>query len=133
MLKLDEANVIVQTAMAKAEELNIKISVTVCDAGGRIVTFSRMDGAGFGGFFGATGRAIASACFRRASAAINPEASRVFEGIAQAAGAPMVFAQGALPIFRDGIIEGSCGVGGGTSEQDEECARAGIAAVFPNS
>jgi uncharacterized protein GlcG (DUF336 family) len=45
----------------------------------------------------------------------------------------MVFAQGALPIFRDGVIEGACGVGGGTSQQDEDCARAGIAAAFPNS
>jgi glc operon protein GlcG len=133
MLKLNEANVIVQAAIAKAEEMNIKISVTVCDAGGRIVTFNRMDGAGFGGFFGATGKAIASACFRRPSAAVDPTTSRVFEGIAQAAGAPMVFAQGALPIFRDGIIEGACGVGGGTSQQDEDCARAGIAAAFPNS
>jgi len=26
-------------------------------------------------------------------------------------------------------VEGACGVGGGTSEQDEDCARAGVAAI----
>jgi uncharacterized protein GlcG (DUF336 family) len=37
---------------------------------------------------------------------------------------------GGLPIFRDNLIEGACGVDGALSrEQEEECARAGIAGV----
>ena len=35
-LTLDEANKIVQTAIAQAKELNIKISVSVCDSSGRL-------------------------------------------------------------------------------------------------
>ena len=35
--------------------------------------------------------------------------------------------QGGVPIVRDGVLEGACGVGGGTSQEDEDCARAGIA------
>jgi uncharacterized protein GlcG (DUF336 family) len=38
----------------------------------------------------------------------------------------MIMGQGAMPILRGGAIEGACGVGGGTSQQDEDCARAGI-------
>jgi uncharacterized protein GlcG (DUF336 family) len=47
-------------------------------------------------------------------------------GIAAAAGGEMIMGQGAVPITRGGIVEGACGVGGGTSQQDEDCARAGI-------
>jgi hypothetical protein len=38
--------------------------------------------------------------------------------------------RGGLPIFEHGILHGGCGVSGAaTAEQDEECARAGIAAL----
>ncbi len=40
-----EANRIVEAAVANARELGIRICVAVCDAGGRLLAFSRMDGA----------------------------------------------------------------------------------------
>ena len=39
----------------------------------------------------------------------------------------MIPGQGAMPIIRHGVLDGACGVGGGTSQQDEDCARAGVA------
>src|SRR5262245_8449972 len=62
-LTLDEANKIVAGAVAKAQEMNIKISVAVCDAGGRLVAFNRMDGAIWGSVYGSQGKAVASAGF----------------------------------------------------------------------
>ena len=41
----------------------------------------------------------------------------------------LIMGQGAVPIMRDGEVIGACGVGGGTAEEDEECARAGIDAI----
>ena len=38
----------------------------------------------------------------------------------------MIMGQGAVPIIRDGVVDGACGVGGGTGEEDEICARAGV-------
>jgi uncharacterized protein GlcG (DUF336 family) len=38
----------------------------------------------------------------------------------------MIMGQGAVPILRDGQVIGACGVGGGTSQEDEDCARAGV-------
>ena len=38
----------------------------------------------------------------------------------------MIMGQGAVPILRDGVVEGACGVGGGTAQQDEDCARHGV-------
>jgi uncharacterized protein GlcG (DUF336 family) len=43
-IRLAEANRAIQAALAKAHNLAINISVTVCDADGRLVAFQRMDG-----------------------------------------------------------------------------------------
>ncbi|HZT88181.1 MAG TPA: heme-binding protein [Stellaceae bacterium] len=127
-LTLDEANRIVAGAIAKARELNIKVSVAVCDAGGRLVAFGRMDNAIWAGVYGSQGKAIASAAFGRASGELTARADHPTpRGIAAAEGGHMIMGQGGLPIVRDGVVIGACGVGGGTSQEDEDCARAGIA------
>jgi uncharacterized protein GlcG (DUF336 family) len=127
-LNLDEANRIVGGAVAKARELNIRISAAVCDAGGRLIAFQRMDNAIWASAYGAQGKAVASAAFGRPSGEMAERADQPTpRGIAAAEGGHMIMGQGAVPIIRDGIVEGACGVGGGTSQQDEDCARAGIA------
>lgn len=129
-LTLAEANQVVQGAIDKAREMNIRISVAVCDPGGRLVAFNRMDGAIWGSLYGSQGKAIASAAFGRASGELAERADTpIIRGIAAAEGGHMIPSQGAVPIIRDGVLEGACGVGGGTSQQDEDCARAGVAAL----
>jgi uncharacterized protein GlcG (DUF336 family) len=127
-LSLAEADQIMQGAVAKARELNIKISVAVCDAGGRLVAFNRMDGAIWGSVYGSQGKAIASAAFARPSGELQERADTpIVRGIAAAEGGHMIPSMGAVPIIRQGVVEGACGVGGGTAQQDEDCARAGVA------
>ena len=127
-LTLAEANRIIEGAVAKAKELNIKISVAVCDAGGRLMAFNRMDGAIWGGVYGCQGKAVASVAFGRPSGELAERAdSPIIRGIAAAEGGHMIPSQGGVPIVRNGVVEGACGVGGGTSQQDEDCARAGVA------
>ena len=126
-LTLDEANRIVQGALGKAAALNIKISAAVCDAGGRLMAFNRMDGAIWASAFGSQGKAIASAAFGRPSGQLTERADHPpLRGIVSAEGGHMFLGQGAVPIIRNGEVVGACGVGGGTGEQDEECARAGV-------
>ena len=127
-LTLDEANRIVEGAIAAANEMGIKINVAVCDAGGRLVAFNRMDGAIWGGVYGSQGKAVASAAFGRTSGELQERASSpIISGILAAEGGHGIPSQGGVPIIRDGVVEGACGVGGGTSQEDEDCARAGIA------
>jgi uncharacterized protein GlcG (DUF336 family) len=127
-LTLVEANKVVQGAIDKAREMGIKISVAVCDAGGRLMAFNRMDGAIWASVYGSQGKAVASAGFGRASGELAERAgSPIVQGIAAAEGGHMIPSQGAVPIVRQGAIEGACGVGGGTAQQDEDCARAGVA------
>ena len=126
-ITLDEANKMVAGAIAKANEMNIKINVAVCDAGGRLLAFNRMDGAIWGGAYGAQGKAVASAAFGRTSGELQERAeSPIIKGILGAEGGHGIPSQGGVPIVRNGGTDGAVGVGGGTSQQDEDCARAGI-------
>ena len=127
-LTLEEANRIVAGTIAQATEFNIKVNVAVCDAGGRLIAFNRMDGAICAGVYGSQGKAVASAGFGRPSGELSERADLPTpRGIAIAEGGHMIMGQGAVPIIRNGAVEGACGVGGGTSQQDEDCAKAGVA------
>lgn len=127
-LTLEEANRVAEGAIAKAKALNIRISVAVCDAGGRLVAFQRMNNAIWASVYGSQGKAVASAAFGRPSSALSERAHQPTPaGIAAAEGGHMIMGQGAVPIIRDGIVEGACGVGGGSGKEDEDCAIAGAA------
>jgi glc operon protein GlcG len=129
-LTLDEANRVLRAALRKAEELNIKVSAAVVDAGGRLVALQRMDGAIWASVYGSEGKAVASAAFGRPSGEMAARADQPTpRGIALAEGGHMIMGQGAVPILRNGVVEGAVGVGGGTSQQDEDCARAGVEAL----
>lgn len=125
-LSLADANRIIAGAIAKAEAIGAKMNIAVCDAGGRLVAFQRMDGAMWAGSFGSQGKAIASAAFGRPSGEFTARADHpTLRGIAVAEGSHMFYGQGAVPIWRGGVLIGACGVGGGTAQEDEDCARAG--------
>jgi uncharacterized protein GlcG (DUF336 family) len=129
-LTLAEANGIVAGTIAKASELGIKVNVAVCDAGGRLIAFNRMDGAIWAGVYGSQGKAVASAAFGRPSGVLAERATQPTPmGISAAEGGHMIMGQGAVPIVRNGVVEGACGVGGGTSQEDEDCAAAGVATL----
>ena len=99
-LTLAEANRIIEGAVAKAQELNIKISVAVCDAGGRLIAFNRMDGAIWGSAYGSQGKAVASVAFARPSGELAERADTpIIRGIGAAEGGHMIPSQGAVPVI----------------------------------
>lgn len=127
---LQQAQTMVAAAISKAEDLGIKISVAVCDSGGRLVAFARMDGAIWAGVYGSQGKAVASVAFGRPSGEMQERAgSPIVTGIRSAEGDHMIASLGGVPVIVDGAAIGACGVGGGTGEEDEECARAAVEAV----
>ncbi|MGD9537742.1 MAG: heme-binding protein [Alphaproteobacteria bacterium] len=129
-LTLSEADQVIEGAFAKARQLGIRVSVAISDAGGHLLAFKRMDGASWASVYGSQGKAVAAVGFRRPSGELQERAdSPIFRGIAAAHGGRMILSIGAVPILRDGIAIGACGVGGGTGQEDEECARAGVAVL----
>jgi glc operon protein GlcG len=55
---LVEAKRIIEGAIAKAEELNIKVSAAVVDNGGRLIATNKMDGAIWASTYGCIGKAV---------------------------------------------------------------------------
>jgi glc operon protein GlcG len=127
-LTLTEANRMIEAALAKARELNVKISVAVCDIGGNLVALNRMDGAIPASAMVAQGKAAASAGFGRASGAL-PADSPVIQAVITALGGRMLPARGAVPVVKNSELIGAIGASGATAEQDEQCAQAGTATI----
>lgn len=127
-LTLVKANSIIDGALARANELDIQISCAIVDAGGRLLAFQRMDKATWASAYGSQGKAVASAGFGQPSGETQARADApIIRGIVATEGGHMIPSQGAVPIIIDGHIIGACGVGGGTPQEDEDCAIAGIA------
>ena len=126
-ISLAEAKLIIEGAVEKAEELDVKVSVAVVDGGGRIVAVNKMDGAHWAGTYGSIGKAIGASAFGRPTGEMQEQAfTPTPSSIRQISGGEMILGQGSVPIIRNGFIEGGCGVGGSIPPQDEECATAGV-------
>jgi glc operon protein GlcG len=118
----------IQAAVAKAQELQVKLSVAVCDTGGNLIAFDRMDGTIVVSATVAQGKAAAAAGFGRPSGALAAD-SPVIQAVIAATGGRMLPARGAVPVVKAGEVVGAIGASGATAEQDEQCAQAGAAAL----
>jgi len=126
-IRLAEANRAIQAAVAKAHNLAVNISVSVCDADGRLVALQRMDGALAEANRASIGKALVSARSGRPSGDESIEDSEYFRAATVIGeGGPLIRRPGGLPMIRAGQVEGALGVAGATDEQDVECALAGI-------
>jgi uncharacterized protein GlcG (DUF336 family) len=131
-LTLEMAEQAVRVAQARARELGTPMTVSVVDEGGRLVLCARADGAGFFTPETSRAKAVAAAAFRRSTTELADLASK---GSAFWKTVPVVLdgealpTPGGAPILRGGRVIGGIGCGGGTGEQDQQCADAGAAAV----
>jgi glc operon protein GlcG len=127
---LAEAHRIIDGAIAKAHELRVAISVTVCDADGRLVALNRMDGARAESNRFSIGKAIAAAASGRPSGEAETSIDFSRTGTVVGERMPVIRRQGGLPIIRRGVLDGACGVSGAdNNEEDEICARAGVVRI----
>ena len=137
MISLDQANQIIAGALAKASELGLKpLAVTVVDAGGHVIAFQRQDRASIGRFQIANGKACGALFLGVSSRKIGDMAAERPTFIATAAAsAPaglIPAAGGVIVVDSSGAPIGAVGVTGDTSDNDELCTLAGIAAAGLN-
>lgn len=114
-------------AVKKAEELGIKINVSVCDASGLELAFLRMNGSYIHSINIAKDKAYTSASFGFPSGTwtdIFKEASHLEQGFS--ARDRLIPFGGGLPIKSNDELVGAIGVSGGTEEEDIVCAQEGI-------
>jgi glc operon protein GlcG len=127
---LKEAVTVCEAAIARAKELGITIAVSVVDSGTNLVTMQKMENALLLGIEGSKGKAVASVLFGESSGDLIPRNdSPVMRALQIQMGGRFILGRGAVPIFRDSELIGACGAGGGTGEEDEDCSRAGAAAI----
>ena len=129
-LSLAEAEQILAAAKAKVLEMGAKMSVSVVDDRGDLITMCRVDGAPWRTPSISRAKAVSSAAFGRSSKDLADNAqSPVLRGLMAMEGGNMIPGQGALPVFKGGELVGAVGGSGGTAQQDEDAARTGIEAV----
>ncbi len=131
-LTLEMAERAVRAAREKAKALGTPMTVTVVDEAGRLVLTARGDGTGFFTPETSRAKAVAAANFRMSTAEL---AERVQKGgafwahVSGALPGQILASHGAVPIVVKGHVIGAIGCGGGTGEQDHECAAAGAAVL----
>ena len=129
-LTLAEAEQILAAAKAKVLEIGARMSVSVVDPRGDLITMFRTDGASWRTPPISRAKAVAAACFGRPSGELTENAQApVFRGLMAMEGGHMIPGQGALPAYRGNELVGAVGGSGGTAQEDEDAARAGIEAA----
>jgi uncharacterized protein GlcG (DUF336 family) len=128
------AKKIVDTAVAKARQAGISISVVVADAGGNLVALERMDGGRFHTVHSATTKAVCAASNKRPTSSHGAQGQQLDVahalGLALAAGPERWTAmEGGCPVMIGGECIGGVGVSGGDWATDERIARESVEAV----
>ena len=118
---------IMQAATDHAMNNKWNVSIAIVDANGDLLAFRRLDGASLASIDISQGKARTAARARRPTKALEDAVAAGRTGLVTAPG--MVLMQGGLPITVNGITIGAVGVSGATSEQDEQVAAAGVAAL----
>jgi len=135
-LTLVQARTILDAALAKAAELKLKpLAVSVLDDRGALIAFAAQDGTSLmrgdvarGKAFGAVALGMGSrAIFKRAQ---DPGQAPFVNAVNTLASGAVVPVPGGV-LIRDasGAVAGAVGISGDTSDNDEACALAGIAAA----
>jgi glc operon protein GlcG len=134
VLTLDLAKKMAAGCAAKAKQENWKMNIAVVNDGSHLIYFEHMDGAFLGSISISQSKAMTAANF--------PFTTRFFgeliyggngkpamePGLAEVPG--LIAFPGGLPIMTGNKIQiGGIGVSGGTADQDEQCAKAGLEGV----
>ena len=126
----EAAHAAVEAAVQEAQRLGVRINVAVADASGNLVAFLRMPGA----FPQSIAIAIDKAYTAGGFGFPTGDWMKVVgdnEGMKLGFSAQprLIVFGGGLPIRSGGALLGGIGVSGGSAEQDEACARAGLKAL----
>lgn len=129
---LDLADVKAMAAGAEVESLRrgIPVSIAICDEGGHLLWFQRMDGVAL---------LSASMCQAKArTAAISGRPSKLFQQVIDGGMTALGNAQymegaleGGIPLLVGGRVVGAIAASGGPGEDDAAIAAAGAAALAP--
>ena len=125
---LETAQALIDRAVEAGRARGFRLAIAVVEPSGELVAFGRMDDVQYGSISIAQQKARSAARIRTATSALE---ERLAAGrMAILALDEIMPVAGGVPIVVDGRVVGAIGVSGASSAQDDEVARAAIAAVL---
>ena len=127
---LEEAQGIIQAAQQKAQEIGQPMNVAVVDNGTQLKAFARMEDAWLGSIDIAIDKAFTAVSFLMPTAdlADMTQPGQPLYGLETTNHGRVINFAGGIPLMRGEDIAGAIGVSGGTPDQDQQVAEAGLAA-----
>jgi uncharacterized protein GlcG (DUF336 family) len=132
VLTAEATQILIRSAVAKAEELGACVNVAVMDSSAQLCGFLRMPGAHLGAVDVALDKAYTSVSQGGRS---TREMGQWLAGLTEVTRDSLVAMPrycpltGALPIWINGQLVGAIGVSGAHPDKDEACAQSGLAAI----
>ncbi|MAG56155.1 MAG: glycolate utilization protein [Planctomycetes bacterium] len=127
---LNQAQAAIAAALAKCEEMGVKMNIAIVDGGANLVAFARMDGAWLGSLDIAQKKAKTARFFNMDTGAIG--------GLSQPGGplyniehsnSGLITFPGGIPLKSGDQVIGGIGVSGSTVEDDHAVAAAGAEGI----
>ncbi|HEV8316525.1 MAG TPA: heme-binding protein [Vicinamibacterales bacterium] len=128
-ISIENAKRAAAPAIAEARRNNWMMAVAIVDPAGDLVYFERMDNTQTASVNIAQDKARSAAMFKRPTKAMQDVVAGGGDGLRFLALRGATPVEGGIPLMMEGKIVGAIGVSGGTSQQDAQCASAGVAVL----
>lgn len=127
VLAHDDAMAILQAARLEALKQTWPVSIAVCDDGGHLLAFARLDGANLASSRIAPAKAHTAVMMKRETRLVEEMINGGRDAFLSAPGLEGML-EGGVPIVVNGQCLGAVGVSGVKAPEDAQVAQAGIAA-----
>jgi glc operon protein GlcG len=124
-ISLDNAKKAAEAALAETRKNNWTMAVAIVDTNGNLVYFEKIDSTMNGSAQLAVNKARSAAIYKRPTKVFQAALAAGGDGLRILALEGAVPVEGGYPIVMDGKIVGAIGMSGGTSAQDDQCAKVG--------
>lgn len=131
VITLEDARRVISAAEEKAREIGVPMNIAVLDGGRNLKAFARMEDAWLGSIEISIDKAYTSTSFDMSTQDLASQAQpgQPLFGINTTSNSRVVIFAGGIPLQRDGQVVGAVGASGGTPDQDQQVAEAGVAAL----
>ena len=128
-ITLAQAKQVADAALAPAREHGWTMVIAIVDPGGHLVYLEKMDQTQVGSVGIAQDKAYSAAIYKRPTKTFQDRLASGGAGMLVLRLRDAIPVEGGLPIIVDGKLIGALGVSGGSSAEDEVCAKAGASAL----
>ena len=128
-ISLEQARKPAAAARAEAAKNNWTMAIAIVDTSGNLVYYEKMDNTQIGSATVAIDKARSAVLYKRPTKALQDALAAGGAGLRILRFHDAMPVEGGQPLLLDGKIIGAIGVSGDSSDHDNQCATAGVAAL----